>query len=179
MVQLLTNIILFGEIHVFLQHSWIGLFREKSTHLHLEIPQLQEVFLSKTNAILTGKMCMMLLLLTQIVFFRETHVFLQIRWKSIFGAKRDNLHLKYLSCRKHCIQKLTQYSKGINILDDPASNIDGFLWEIHVFLPLVWIGLFGTKGAFLHYEKYDLQEVFLSKTNSILTGKEGARFWSF
>jgi hypothetical protein len=44
--------------------------------------------------------------------------------------------LKYLSCRKHCIQKLTQYSQGINVLDAPATNADGFLFEIHVFLPL-------------------------------------------
>ena len=44
--------------------------------------------------------------------------------------------LKYLSCRKHCIKKLTQYSQGINVLDAPASDTDGFLSEIHVFLPL-------------------------------------------
>jgi hypothetical protein len=28
------------------------------------------------------------------------------------------------------------------------------------------------KSAFLHLENYDLQEVFLSKTNSILTGNK-------
>jgi hypothetical protein len=60
----------------------------------------------------------------------------------------------------------------MNILDAPAYNIGGFLWETHVFLPLGWIGLFGTKWAFLHCENYGFQEVFLSKTNSILTGKK-------
>jgi hypothetical protein len=41
-----------------------------------------------------------------------------------------------------------------------------FYQEIHVFLQLRCIGLFGKKWAFLPLENYDLQEVFLSKTNS-------------
>jgi hypothetical protein len=44
--------------------------------------------------------------------------------------------------------------------------------DIHVFLHLKWIVLFATKWAFLHLENTDLQEVFLSKTNSILSGKQ-------
>jgi hypothetical protein len=35
--------------------------------------------------------------------------------------------LKYLSCRKQCIQKLIQYSQGINIVEALASNANGFL----------------------------------------------------
>jgi hypothetical protein len=34
---------------------------------------------------------------------------------------------------------------------------------------------FGTNWAFLHCKKPKLQEIFLSKTNSILTGKQCAR----
>jgi hypothetical protein len=37
-------------------------------------------------------------------------------------------------------------------------------------LQLSWIGLFGTKFAFLHLENPNFQEPFLSKTNSMLTG---------
>jgi hypothetical protein len=47
-----------------------------------------------------------------------------------------------------------------------------FFIEIHVFLQLSGVGLFGAKKAFLHLRKYDLQEVFLSKNNSVLTGKQ-------
>jgi hypothetical protein len=53
----------------------------------------------------------------------------------IFGAKRDHLILKCLSERKHCIQKLTQNSQRINVLNAPTSTTDGFLGEIHMFLP--------------------------------------------
>jgi hypothetical protein len=52
-----------------------------------------------------------------------------------------------------------------------------FIGEICIFLQFGWIGLFGTKCAFLHLENYDFQEVFLSKTKSICTLKQGAR-WS-
>jgi hypothetical protein len=34
------------------------------------------------------------------------------------------------------------------------------------------IGLFVTNSAFVNLENYDLQDVFLSKTNLILTGKQ-------
>jgi hypothetical protein len=39
-----------------------------------------------------------------------------------------------------------------------------------LFIQFSLIGLPGTKRAFLPLETYDFQEVFLSKTNSILTG---------
>jgi hypothetical protein len=48
-----------------------------------------------------------------------------------------------------------------------------------VLLPLGWTGLFWTKWAFLQFENYDLQEAYLSKTNSVLTGKEDATSCSF
>jgi hypothetical protein len=46
----------------------------------------------------------------------------------------------------------------------------GFIEELHVFFQLSSIGLFGTKRAYLHLEKPKLQEIFLSETNSLLTG---------
>jgi hypothetical protein len=48
-----------------------------------------------------------------------------------------------------------------------------FFPEIHVFLQLSSIGLFGTNGAYLHLEKPKSQDTFLSKTKSILRGKQG------
>jgi hypothetical protein len=49
-------------------------------------------------------------------------------------------------------------------------------WEVHVFHLLRGIGLFGAKGSFLHFENYDLQDVFLSNSNSSLTRKQSGRF---
>jgi hypothetical protein len=36
-----------------------------------------------------------------------------------------------------------------------------FFQEIHVFLQLRWIGLFGATWALLHLENYDLHAVFI------------------
>jgi hypothetical protein len=58
------------------------------------------------------------------------------------------------------------------VLDALASNIDGFLQEIHLFLQFSWWGLFGAKLAFLQLENYDLQEVYLSTSNSVMPGKQ-------
>jgi hypothetical protein len=57
MVQLLAYVVFFGEEHVLFQLSWIGLFGANAPYLPLETPKIQEVFLSKTNTILTGKQC--------------------------------------------------------------------------------------------------------------------------
>jgi hypothetical protein len=112
----LTQMVLFGEIHVFLQLCWIGWFETKTSNLHLKKTKLQEDFLSKTNSVLTGK-----LLLQHTQFFQE----------------------------------------------------------IHAFLQLSWIDLFGTKWAFQHLQNSDWQEIFLSKRVSILTRKKFARHSCF
>ena len=49
------------------------------------------------------------------------------------------------------------------MVDAAASNRDGVFGEIHVFLQLKLIGLFGADRAYLHFEFHELQEVFLSK----------------
>jgi hypothetical protein len=57
--------------------------------------KLLEVFLSQTYSILTGKkMCYMLLFLTQMFFFQEIHVFLQLSGIGLFGKKRAYLHIE-------------------------------------------------------------------------------------
>jgi hypothetical protein len=70
------------------------------------------------------------------VFFGEIHVFLQLRQIGLLGANRANLHQKHLSCRRHSFQKVIQFSQGNNVLHAPASNADGFLYGIHLFLNL-------------------------------------------
>jgi heme/copper-type cytochrome/quinol oxidase subunit 1 len=50
----------------------------------------------------------------------------------------------------------------------------GFFGMIHVFLQLSYLGLYGTKRAYIHLDKHKLQEVLLSETNSGLIGKQYA-----
>ena len=57
MLQLLTNMVFFGMIHVFLQLSYIGLYGTKTAYIHLDKHKLQEVLLSETNSGLIGRQC--------------------------------------------------------------------------------------------------------------------------
>jgi hypothetical protein len=175
----------------------------------------------------------MLLLLTQMVLQWEIHVLRQLNWIDLFGTKRAHLHLENPMFLEVILWELTWLSEGINILDVPASDTNGFLlrnecvsstqlkrpiWtniaslhhenpklqevfikknssvlrgkqcsryshltqmgffgEIHVLPYFSWIGLLGTKRAQLHLEKPKLEEVFVSKSNSILIGKHSVR----
>jgi hypothetical protein len=53
--------------------------------------------------------------------------------------------LKKLNCLKYSFQILTQLSQGNNELHGTASNIDGFLLEVRVFLQLTCLCLSGKK----------------------------------
>jgi hypothetical protein len=62
------------------------------------------------------------------VLYGETHVFLPLRSKILFGRNREPIStFKYLSCRKYFFQKQTQFLQVNNVLDGPASKTDGFL----------------------------------------------------
>jgi hypothetical protein len=50
---LLTQLVFFWDIHVFLQLSWIGLFVTQWAFLHLKNSDFQEVFIAKTNTFFT------------------------------------------------------------------------------------------------------------------------------
>jgi hypothetical protein len=56
-LHFLTGNVFFGEVHVFLQLSWIGLCWAIRPYHHLETPKLQEEFLSKINSIPTVVQC--------------------------------------------------------------------------------------------------------------------------
>jgi hypothetical protein len=69
-------------------------------------------------------------------------------------------------CRKYFFQKLTHFSDGHNVLEASASNIDTFPWSDTVVSSTlmnrpIWNKI--SLSAFLPHEKYDFQEVFLSK----------------
>jgi hypothetical protein len=58
------------------------------------------------------------------------------------------------------------------MLDGLAANLDGFLSRDTYVSSLSFIGAFGTKREYLYLEIQKFQDILLSKTNSILTGKE-------
>jgi hypothetical protein len=68
----------FREIHVSLQLSRIGIFRLSTGYIHLEIPKLQEVFLSKTNTIFIGTHVLDAAASNIDCFLGKIHVFLQL-----------------------------------------------------------------------------------------------------
>jgi hypothetical protein len=47
--------------------------------------------------------------------------------------------------------------------------------EIHMFLKLIGKCIVGTKRAYHNFEKSTFQDIFLSKPNSNLTGKQRVR----
>jgi hypothetical protein len=57
MFVLLTWIVFFQEIPVFVQVSSRCLLEAKGADLHLEKPMLEDVFLSKTNSVPPEKQC--------------------------------------------------------------------------------------------------------------------------
>jgi hypothetical protein len=128
MLLLLTPMVFFREIHVFFELSWKGLFGRKIACLHLQNPKLQEVLHSKTNSVLTGKQCARCSCFYHrwCSFERQMCVFNSAEWAYLEQSDLIST-LKNVSCMKYSFQKLTEFSKGINVLDDPASNVIGFL----------------------------------------------------
>jgi hypothetical protein len=117
----------------------------------------------------------MLLLLTQMVFFVEIHMFLQLSFIGLFEQNKSFPILTNMIGRKYSFQKLTQFLQEDNVLDTAASYVDYFLCQrTCVFLPQLKTPIFSIK-AYLHLETPELQKEFLSNTNLILTGKECAR----
>jgi hypothetical protein len=53
-----------------------------------------------------------------------------------FGANRAYVHLENYDLQEVFISNTNSISQGNNVLDTPASNIDGFLYRDHVFLQL-------------------------------------------
>jgi hypothetical protein len=47
----------------------------------------------------------------------------------MLDAAPSDIHAFLLRERKYCFQKLTKFSQGNNVLDEPASHIDAYLWR--------------------------------------------------
>jgi hypothetical protein len=114
---------------------------------------------SQTDVFLLRNKCVSSLSLLGFFFFKQNELFST---------------LKILICKKYSYKKLTQFSQGNNMPNAAAPNIIVFFGEIQVFLQLkvnrhVW-----RKQSLSPPEIPKLQEIFLSKTDYILTGKQCA-----
>ena len=120
-------------------------------------------------------MCWRLQVVKQIFLFEETDVFLQLNGKCLVLANGIYLHVETPKLQQVFLSKPTQFSQEKKVLDAPASNDEGFPRETYVIHHLPLVGLFETQGDFLPFENFGLQEFFLSKHNTSLTCKKGAR----
>jgi len=150
----------------------IFLFGAKGGYLHLESCDWLEIFLSTLNKLSQGNNTLDASA-ANIEWFhwRDTCVSSTLLNRLILAKKNEPFSsLKCMFCRKYSCHKLPELT-GNHVLDAAASNTHGFLWRDTCVYPLRWIGLFGAKGAHLHLESPKIQEVFLSKTKAVLTGK--------
>jgi ABC-type amino acid transport system permease subunit len=164
---------------VFSQLNWKVLFGATWAIIHHENCHLQEVFLSKINSTLTGIHCDKCCSFLHRWFLLEIYVSLQLSLITIIGTKRFHLHLKHLSCRKYSFQKWTQFCHGNNVQNTPVLIHIVLTRQIPLFLQITLTGLFGATGTVIYLEHWDFQEVFLSQTNSVHTGKLYATRSSF
>jgi hypothetical protein len=154
--------------------SWIGLYRTKRAYLHLENTDRQDVFLFKTNSFLTGKQCGRYLCTNTDGFvWRDTCVSSTLLNRLIWN-KDIQSPPKKTKLQEDFLSKTNSVLTGKLLLQHTQ-----FFQEIHAFLQLSWIDLFGTKWAFQHLQNSDWQEIFLSKRVSILTRKKFARHSCF
>jgi hypothetical protein len=77
--------------------------------------------------------------------------------------------------QKVFLSKTNSILHGNNMLDATASIIVGFLWRDSGVSSTQIKRHIEAIRAYLHLETPKLQEVFLSKTHSILTGKQSDR----
>jgi hypothetical protein len=114
----------------------------------------------------------MFVLGTRKIFLGEIQVFLQRRRVDLLKQREPNSTLKKQCCRTYFFQKATQFSQGSNVLDMPASRPDGVLVsDTCVSLPKLDRS-FCNKGSLSQTVNVNLQEVFLSKSNSAFSGEK-------
>jgi hypothetical protein len=160
------------EMLVFLQLSWIGIFGANTVYLHLETLKFQEVFPSKINSILTGKLCARFYCVWNTWFSFERYTCFELSWKDPLGTKRGYLYLEKPKLQEVFLSKLSPVLTGKQCAGCSCLWHRCFSFERYTYFQLSWIGLLGTKRSYLHLEKPKLQEVFLLTTNSVLTGKQ-------
>jgi hypothetical protein len=80
-----------------------------------------------------------------------------------------------VSGRKYSFEKETQFSEGINGVDAASSNIDGFVRRNTCVSSTQLNRPFWSNMSHNPLETFHLQELFLSKTESVLKEQQCAR----
>jgi hypothetical protein len=78
MLQLLTYMVIFIEINVFLHLSRIGLLGENRAYLHLETPKFRKYSFHNIYQFTQGNNMLDVPASKTMVFFRETHILPQL-----------------------------------------------------------------------------------------------------
>ena len=155
MQMLPSQMVSFWEVHVFHLLKWIRLFGGKRSFPHFENYDLQEVFFQKETQVSHENKVLYSLQLTQISFFRDTHMFHKLTWAGLFARKWDFLYLEKYQLPVLSLQNLWEVSQENNVVETPASIKKVFSLGMHVFHQLSWRGLFSTQCAYLQVENYD------------------------
>jgi hypothetical protein len=116
----------------------------------------------------------MFLLRTQMDFYQEIRVFLQLSWIGLFATKWPFLILQTADWKALFLLKTNNSQREASLLMLLCLILMVFFQEIHMFLQLSWIGLFGTKCVFLPLQiligrQYSFQKLTqLSQGNKVL-----------
>jgi hypothetical protein len=146
--------VVFREIHVLLQISWLVLCGTKWAFLHLVNYYFHEVFLLKLMQFLQGIHVLEALASNTNVCLWKVPVFLHLSWIVLVGKNRACLHLEIPKLQEVFFEILTQFSHGA-ILYVLQLLTQWLCLEGYMFLQLSWVGLFQTKWSFPQFENYD------------------------
>jgi hypothetical protein len=165
----------FWELHGLLHLFWNAHLQQYEPFSTLKPGSCRKCYFQNLT-VLTGKQCAKSSIFWQRLFslLRYISFFTSPEWPYLEQTEPSST-FKHLRCRKYCFQNLTPFSQGNNVLEVPASKTDGFLSRGACVSSTSRISLFWTIRAYLHLETPKSQQVFLSKTNSIVTEKQCAR----
>jgi hypothetical protein len=127
---LLPQMDFFWGTDMFFLISWTGLSESNRAYLPLLNYHLQDVFLSNTNSMSSGKQWFWCSCFEHFWFSFERYIcFLN---SAELASWEHTWHIsswKHLSCRKYSLQKLIQFFHRNNVLHANAFNRDGCPWR--------------------------------------------------
>jgi hypothetical protein len=147
MLQLLTYTDFFGEIQVFHQLRWIGVFGAKRAYQHLETPNLQKVIFQKLTQFSQGNNLLNAPASNTDGFLLRDTCVSSTYCIGLLKKKMTFLRLENSDLQEVFHSKTNSITQGNNVVNAVTSNIQVVFGELHVFLQLNWMGLFGTKWA--------------------------------
>jgi hypothetical protein len=97
-------------------------------------------------------------------------VLLPFTWMELFCTKWCSSHLKSLRSRQYSFHKLTQFSQENNVLDPPASYIQGFFTRDTLVHSLTWRSNFVQSSCSSHMKTLKVRQCFFQKLTQFPQG---------